>query len=1047
MSGAREREAPRKDRVLSSKLQVPDTPRQFLVRERLLERLDRAEEPLLIISAGMGYGKTVLLTHYARRCPEPCAWYHLGESDNDIMVFARYLWTAVSRAAPELEFDLTPYLALDQDEMLVRSLALDFAEMLRGLEGTRLHVILDNVQVIQNEWVFLFLTLLLDSRPQGLRLLLGTKSAPPPFCARYLLEGAAQILEAESLAFTLEEVERLIEPDTDPRQLSATAQALQARMEGWPAGLSFTMLYARQRRLSVDQLDMEQACQPPYLRDYLMHELYRKLPFDLQQFLVRTSVLEYLRPDVCNALTGADNAAGQLAYLEQENLFILRLSGGGAMYRYHALFRDFLLSQLQPGQRAELLAGAADFYLRTPDKAQAAEYAIACGDGERLQSALEDAGREALFRGELSTVRRWLEELKTMDAPLTPETDLLRAQYRERVGDWQGAMELAEQLIDGYPERTGERCMLEARLLRARLTRERGAAAESLELLEGMLPRLRMRHPRSALRRQAAELILYNLLDLHRADEVLRQVLAGLEESLTARDPQERDGRREEAVVCFFATGEYRRAMQMYVLLRGEEGEGGAVVAPYIQLYLALSGRPGPARARMGRAVENMPGWVSHQTMQDIILIQALVEQIARMDGGDPDKPVQTFWDSGVLRGGSSSRFQGGFSVLCRALLRQPMDPETEDALFVLERRDVFGILDGVRWLAVRQCARRGAYARALELCRRTRPEREAWRSGTGRGNAFLAFLDLEEALLLREKDWSSAAELARNSAAYRRENGLICPGLTEEERTALMELEREEEPLPAGGVAEEARVHVRCFGPFRVFLPDGQELRWRTRKAQELFAYLFHVGGAWVDREKLMDILWPQSAPANATSLLHTSLYNIRKGLAPYGLDRMVVREKKCYRLDLELVESDREVVEAVFRGEGPVEELARRYAGPYLEDVESVWAEDQRAWYAGNFLRVSREEARRRMEREEFAAAAEYLRSAIRQEPYDEELAGQLLRCYGALGEVRNAMTLYNRLKDTLKEDLDAEPGEEVTRIYQECLLRRLDSGRSPL
>ena len=49
------------------------------------------------------------------------------------------------------------------------------------------------------------------------------------------------------------------------------------------------------------------------------------------------------------------------------------------------------------------------------------------------------------------------------------------------------------------------------------------------------------------------------------------------------------------------------------------------------------------------------------------------------------------------------------------------MAAETEEALFTLERRKIPAMLDGVRWLAVRQCARRGAYARALELCRRTR--------------------------------------------------------------------------------------------------------------------------------------------------------------------------------------------------------------------------------------------------------------------------------------------------------------------------------------
>ena len=57
----------KKDGFLESKIQTPTAPRNFLVREPLIQRLNDAEERLIIISAGMGYGKTVLLTHYAKR--------------------------------------------------------------------------------------------------------------------------------------------------------------------------------------------------------------------------------------------------------------------------------------------------------------------------------------------------------------------------------------------------------------------------------------------------------------------------------------------------------------------------------------------------------------------------------------------------------------------------------------------------------------------------------------------------------------------------------------------------------------------------------------------------------------------------------------------------------------------------------------------------------------------------------------------------------------------------------------------------------------------
>ncbi len=1062
----------KKDIFLESKIQTPTASRNFLVRERLLRRLDDAEERLVIVSAGMGYGKTVLLTHYAKRCPDKYAWYHLNETDNDIMVFARYLCKSVSKVAPEFEPDFSPYLALDQNEELVHNLALDFAAAFRSLGERELCLVLDDFQVIENDSIFQFLNIILDNRPGSLRLYLCTKSAPPPFCARYLLERSALVLGADSLAFNLDEVKLLIDEYTVPENLEQVAQAIQAHMEGWPAGVSFTILYFRQRQSKMSEQDLDQAFQQSYLRNYFMHELYRKLPFELQRFLTCTAVLDYLRPDVCNALAGIDNAAGQLSYLEQENLFILRLSGGGNIYRYHALFRNFLIGQLQPGQRLRLLEKASDFYLRTPDKAQAVEYAIACGDGERLQNALETAGREALFQGRLNTLHRWLVELRLIGTPTAPETLLLCGQYSERTGDWQEALALADQVIQQYPGRAAERCMLEARFLRARVTREQISIEESLIILEQILPRLRPERTALApLHRQAAELRLHNLLDLRQYSQALALVLADLEESRRRRDAEAQAWGREMAVICYFVMGEYRQAMQLYVILRG--GDGGAAAAPYIHLYLAVSGRAGQALSRLSRTLEELPAGTSRHNVESLLLIQALVEQLAGLEGGSGagTGAEKGFLDGRSLRGSFSGHLYGGLAPALLRALAGENSREEEDALFRMESGEFITIQDGVRWLAVRRRVRQGERKRALELCRQTRPDRALWcgngeDSESGRINAFLAFLTLEEALLLREENQAEAAALVSQCAPYLRENRLICPGFTAEESAALEELlaregrepvllpSKEELSLELGldlGLDQDrtgvsAKVTIRTFGRFRVLLPDGQELHWRTRKAQELFAYLFHLKGSFVDRERLIDILWPQSAPSNATSLLHTSLYSIRKVLAPYGLDRLFQREKKGYRMDMELVASDREQVEAICRGGMEnYADLPALYEGPYLEDIEAVWAEDSRAWYAGAFLHACRAIAEKRMELGDFQGAAGCLRAAVRQEPYDEELAALLIRCYAVMGEVKNAMALYNRLKDILAADLGAEPGEEVTRIYKEYLLRRLGNGRS--
>ncbi|MEG0779021.1 MAG: BTAD domain-containing putative transcriptional regulator [Oscillospiraceae bacterium] len=1023
----------KKDTFLESKLETPTTSGSFIVRERLIGQLNDTERRLVIISAGMGYGKTVLLTHYAKRYPEKCAWYHLNDTDNDIMVFARYLCKSVKKVAAEFETDFSPYLTLNQNEAMVRNLALDFSAAFRELEGQEICLILDDFQEITNDWIFRFLTILWDNDPGGLRLFLCTKSAVPAFCARYLLQESAMVLGADSLAFNLDELKQIIREYAAPGQLDAVAQAIQNSMEGWPAGVSFALLYFRQRQLQIGERDIESACQQSYLRDYLMHELFRKLPFELQHFLTHTSVLDYLRPDVCNALAEVDNGAGLLAYLEQENLFILRLSGGGRIYRCHSLFRAFLISQLQPALRLQLLKKAAAFYLHSPDKAQAVEYAIACGDSVCLQSAVEAEGPKALARGQLDTLRRWLEELKRLQQLPTPEILLLQAQYSERIDAWQVALDLADQVTDAAV--MGERCWIEAKLLWARITRDQVSVQKSLSILEELRPYLREESGLQELRRQAAQLFVRNLLDMKRYEDALQLTLSRSRE--TAGQAQREIWRGELAVVCYFTMGDYRRAMQVYVTLCSNGG--GGAVAGHIGLYLAVSGRVPAALSQMRHTPEEYPENLPRYRLEELLLEQLLVERIAELEGSvSPDTPEKS-----SLSGEAPSLHRLG-ALLHRAFLPEPLCTEDEDALFSLTECRLATLQDGARWLTLRRLARGGRPERVLELRRRLG-------SAPCCANAFAAFCALEEALLTPER--SEAEQLVESCAPYLGENHLRCPGLSAQEQGQLADLlgERQQSapismtPSEEAGTTSLGRIQIHCFGKFRVVFPDGQELHWRTRKAEELFAYLFHLNGGTADRERMMDMLWPQAAPGSATSLLHTSIYSIRKSLALYGLDCLLQREKKGYRMDMALVDAGQGLVDAACRSkELDNADFLSAYEGPYLEDIEATWAEDSRAFYAGGFLHACRSLAEGRMSRGDFAGAADCLRAAVRQEPYDEALAGLLIRCYAALGETKNAMAQYKRLKEVLQEDLDTEPGSEVTRIYKECLLRRLESGR---
>ena len=127
-----------------------------------------------------------------------------------------------------------------------------------------------------------------------------------------------------------------------------------------------------------------------------MYELFRKLPFDLQEFLKKSSVLEYLDSRVCNAVAQIRNSSGQLRYLIQENMFIQKTEGNFEVYRYHSMFRDFLKSQLTEEEQVELCGRAAVYYLGNGQSQQALEYALMANSRAMVKAVLERSGFELL---------------------------------------------------------------------------------------------------------------------------------------------------------------------------------------------------------------------------------------------------------------------------------------------------------------------------------------------------------------------------------------------------------------------------------------------------------------------------------------------------------------------------------------------------------------------------------------------------------------------------------------------------------------------------
>jgi LuxR family transcriptional regulator, maltose regulon positive regulatory protein len=367
-----------------TKLFLPTPREQMVERARLLERLDgvRAEGcRAALICAPAGSGKTTVVTQWLCRCGWPTAWVSLDARDNTPPRFFAYLIAAVQTILPGVGLDALSLLDLPGASLdeIVTVLAND----LTGSSKPFL-LVLDDFHTITNPAVHQALDLLLDAQPPRMRLVLITREDPALQLARRRARGQVVELRQEDLRFSQPEALAFLNESMGLGLTTEQAQALEARTEGWIAGLQMAAL-SLQRAPETERFIRDFSGSHRFILDYLMEEVLARQAEEVQRFLLETSILERMNAGLCAAVTGRAHGEAQklLEGLAKANLFVIPLDEERQWFRYHHLFNDLLLGRLQTedaSNSAVLYRRASDWYEQNGDPRLAVEYALKAQD-------------------------------------------------------------------------------------------------------------------------------------------------------------------------------------------------------------------------------------------------------------------------------------------------------------------------------------------------------------------------------------------------------------------------------------------------------------------------------------------------------------------------------------------------------------------------------------------------------------------------------------------------------------------------------------------
>jgi LuxR family maltose regulon positive regulatory protein len=336
------------------------------------------------------------------------AWASLDEGDNDPARFLSYLVAALRTIEDGF------------GEGILSSLRAPGSPPVGALTGALLNeladfpanlaIVLDDYHLIDSDHVHGIVSFLLERLPSNVHLVISSRIDPPLPLARLRARGQITEINAADLSFTREEAVAFLKDTMGLNLSDGDVVALEARTEGWIAGLQLAALSMRDRK---DISGFIQAFSGSHrdVLDFLTEEVLDRQSEQMRAFLLETSILQRLTGELCDAVTERDDGQVTLERLERENLFVVPLDDERRWYRYHHLFADVLrglLEQERSQEVKELHLRAAAWYERSGWTSEAVEHALIAGDVEWASRLVEYNALAFVLRGEGATMDRWL---------------------------------------------------------------------------------------------------------------------------------------------------------------------------------------------------------------------------------------------------------------------------------------------------------------------------------------------------------------------------------------------------------------------------------------------------------------------------------------------------------------------------------------------------------------------------------------------------------------------------------------------------------------
>ncbi|MFN2498394.1 MAG: tetratricopeptide repeat protein, partial [Pyrinomonadaceae bacterium] len=1080
---------------LRTKLLPPRPAPQLLSRPRLTDRLlANLGYPLTLVTANAGSGKTTLVADFLRTHERQFVWYQLDHTDADPAVFLGYLGFGIQKLIPDFGQALFSYLQETSGESAQhpdRAVDVFLNEVLEHVEQQLILVLDDYHHLGANTAVHAVMDRLLAYLPDVLHVVIVSREVPPLALGRLRTHSPLATIDRGDLLFTDEETRelfrRVFDLELTPEQLAEYRE----RTHGWITALQLVRQVAQRAVISsregqADVPDLVEVLRQSErdIFDYFAEEVFSDEPADIQDLLLKVSLLDRIELDLCAALYEGLNCARLLPNLVRRNVFISVASDRrGEEYRLHPLFQNFLRRRL----RSEIGRGGvsaehqrcAGYFIEHQAWEQAVRHLLAAEDFDNAARLIAERGVEWISTGALGSLSLLADSLPPPALEAYPRALAHRAEVARLQGEFEFAHSLLRRAVALLHDQTDNEGEADALHSLATLARRDG----NYELAFSYLDRaVLLSEANSVVRTKCGNtrgLCLVALGEWTAAEREFRAALQSAEErndehyirliahnlgtpagmrgdfgealrwlSRMLRKDRQAPPMPQEAVAhlnmarCYLYRGDFSAAekhldnalegCQLFSLA----GTRAETLETYGNLYRE--------RGEIGRAIEYYErsaraydeagvGLTRTELLEERALLGLQIGDLSSaqtqidhlISARPPEKGELGFFTASLTRG----RIMAA---------RGEYQQASEDLAKALEYFHLHGLYyyEAQASMAIAVCDfhltnERGMLERLRRVVDLTvRYDYEYWLKR--KIEKYREIFSNEDALELLPFDLrEQVASLPATISAP----------------AQVSEIALANQPV--------TDLTVNMLGPVAILRDPSRPLAadaWTTRRARDILCFIVSRRHHRASKDTIIDTFWGETDMGAVEKNFHPTVSHIRKALnssQPLKQNFLLYRDgdyqlnpEFSYRIDTE--EFDRLLSEGEnARRARKLDECVRAYEqalalyrGEFMQGSYELWVEEQRTYYREQYLRLLESLAAVAESAADWQKAMHLAQLIVREDQFREDIHCLILRAHSAMGNRGAVKEHFEGLKRILENELEVEPSAETKKLYQQLI-----------